>query len=61
MYISWQHVELTSNQYSKKLKSGDNLQDLLPGDVKVVYSVKMTAKDKTVTTVYRSVSGALER
>jgi len=51
--ISWQHVELTNNQYSKKLKSGDNLQDLLPCDVKVVYSVKMTAKDKTVTKVYR--------
>ena len=53
-------MELTSNQYSKKLKSSDNLQDLLSGDVKVVYSVKMTAKDKTVTTVYRSVPGALE-
>ncbi|XP_065887672.1 fibronectin type-III domain-containing protein 3A-like isoform X2 [Dysidea avara] len=50
--VSWQHVELTSNQYSKKLKSSDNLQDLLPSDVKVVYSVKMTAKDKTITTVY---------
>ena len=51
--INWKQPELTSKQYSEKLKSTDNLQDLLPSDAKITYDVKMTSKDKTVHTVYR--------
>ena len=51
--ISWKQLELSSKQYSEKLKSTDNLQDLLPNDVKVTYNVKMTSKDKPIHTIYR--------
>ena len=49
--ISWKQSELT--RYSKKLKNADNLQDLLPSDAKITYTVKMTSKDKSVHSVYR--------
>ena len=51
--ISWKQLEMTSKQYSEKLKRADNLPDLVPSDGKITYHVKMTSKDKTAHTVYR--------
>ena len=51
--ISWRQPELINKQYSEKLKSADNLHDLLPSDGKIIYAVKMTSKDKTVDNIYR--------